>query len=148
MLQIADHRNRQTVHRAHLVTDGEHVEESLKKNFLSSSRSLFSLPLFLSPSLSSSRSLSLSPSLSLSFSLLSLSLSLSLSTSLFKERDDQWRRHERSQISFLQNEGTMMLKGLHEEIERLNHLLRGGLRLSRLRLRLRVRLRLRIRLRS
>lgn len=42
-----------------------------------------------------------------------------------QERDDMWRRHETAQISFLQNENSQMLTGLHVEIERLHHRLRG-----------------------
>ncbi|KAE9419989.1 hypothetical protein Angca_000669, partial [Angiostrongylus cantonensis] len=44
-----------------------------------------------------------------------------------RQRDDQWRRHEREQIVFLQNETATMLRGLHKEIERLGHQLRGWL---------------------
>lgn len=42
-----------------------------------------------------------------------------------EERDDEWRRHERSQITYLQNENAQMLSGLHTEIERLRNHLRG-----------------------
>lgn len=41
------------------------------------------------------------------------------------ERDDMWRRHERAQIAFLQNDHAHMLKALHDEIERLQQLCRG-----------------------
>ncbi|VDK61636.1 unnamed protein product [Onchocerca ochengi] len=45
-------------------------------------------------------------------------------TVAIQERDDMWRRHESAQISFLQNENSQMLTGLHAEIERLHHHLR------------------------
>ncbi|CAG9531935.1 unnamed protein product [Cercopithifilaria johnstoni] len=45
-------------------------------------------------------------------------------TAAIQERDDMWRRHETAQISFLQNENSQMLTGLHAEIERLHHHLR------------------------
>ncbi|OZC08725.1 hypothetical protein X798_04273 [Onchocerca flexuosa] len=45
-------------------------------------------------------------------------------TTAIQERDDMWRRHENAQISFLQNENSQMLTGLHMEIERLHHHLR------------------------
>lgn len=45
-----------------------------------------------------------------------------------RQRDDQWRRHEREQIVFLQNETATMLRGLHKEIERLGHQLRDAKR--------------------
>ncbi|MCP9259583.1 hypothetical protein DINM_002520 [Dirofilaria immitis] len=45
-------------------------------------------------------------------------------TAAIQERDDMWRRHESAQISFLQNENSQMLTGLHAEIERLHHHLR------------------------
>uniref|UniRef100_A0A915PFD3 CCDC92/74 N-terminal domain-containing protein n=1 Tax=Setaria digitata TaxID=48799 RepID=A0A915PFD3_9BILA len=45
-------------------------------------------------------------------------------TEAIQERDDMWRRHETAQISFLQNENSQMLTGLHAEIERLHHHLR------------------------
>uniref|UniRef100_A0AAF5RUL2 CCDC92 domain-containing protein n=1 Tax=Wuchereria bancrofti TaxID=6293 RepID=A0AAF5RUL2_WUCBA len=41
-----------------------------------------------------------------------------------EKRDDMWRQHETAQISFLQNENSQMLTGLHAEIERLHHRLR------------------------
>ncbi|EJW85459.1 hypothetical protein WUBG_03631 [Wuchereria bancrofti] len=43
-----------------------------------------------------------------------------------EKRDDMWRQHETAQISFLQNENSQMLTGLHAEIERLHHRLRGN----------------------
>lgn len=46
-------------------------------------------------------------------------------TAAIRERDDMWHRHESAQISFLQNENSQMLTGLHAEIERLHHHLRG-----------------------
>ncbi|CAJ0941234.1 unnamed protein product, partial [Mesorhabditis belari] len=45
-----------------------------------------------------------------------------------RERDDQWLRHEKAQIHFLQSEGAHMLKGLHDEVDRLSHLLRDAKR--------------------
>ncbi|EYC42806.1 hypothetical protein Y032_0517g2814 [Ancylostoma ceylanicum] len=42
-----------------------------------------------------------------------------------RQRDEQWRKHEREQITFLQNETAAMLRGLHKEIERLGHQLKG-----------------------
>uniref|UniRef100_A0A1I7VJZ2 CCDC92 domain-containing protein n=1 Tax=Loa loa TaxID=7209 RepID=A0A1I7VJZ2_LOALO len=45
-------------------------------------------------------------------------------TAAIQERDDMWRQHESAQISFLQNENSQMLTGLHAEIERLHHHLR------------------------
>ncbi|PIO68778.1 hypothetical protein TELCIR_09418, partial [Teladorsagia circumcincta] len=41
-----------------------------------------------------------------------------------RQRDEQWRRHEREQIVFLQNETAAMLRGLHKEIERLGYQLK------------------------
>ncbi|CAD6188650.1 unnamed protein product [Caenorhabditis auriculariae] len=41
-----------------------------------------------------------------------------------RERDEQWRRHEKAQITFLQNETAAMLKSLHVEIDRLSSELR------------------------
>ncbi|CCD61961.1 CCDC92/74 N-terminal domain-containing protein [Caenorhabditis elegans] len=41
-----------------------------------------------------------------------------------KERDAEWRKHEKSQIQFLQNETSNMLKSLHNEINRLGNELR------------------------
>lgn len=38
---------------------------------------------------------------------------------LIKDRDDMWREHARSQISFIQTEHSRMLKALHDEIDRL-----------------------------
>ncbi|CAI4229024.1 unnamed protein product [Auanema sp. JU1783] len=43
-----------------------------------------------------------------------------------RERDEQWRKHEKAQITFLQQESSNMLKGLHSEIERLGHQLRDA----------------------
>ncbi|KIH68328.1 hypothetical protein ANCDUO_01338 [Ancylostoma duodenale] len=43
-----------------------------------------------------------------------------------RQRDEQWRKHEREQITFLQNETAAMLRGLHKEIERLGHQLKGS----------------------
>ncbi|WKX98596.1 hypothetical protein Q1695_013909 [Nippostrongylus brasiliensis] len=45
-----------------------------------------------------------------------------------RQRDDQWRRHEREQIVFLQNETAAMLRGLHKEIERLGYQLKDAKR--------------------
>ncbi|KAK6740940.1 hypothetical protein RB195_009035 [Necator americanus] len=45
-----------------------------------------------------------------------------------RKRDEQWRKHEREQISFLQNETATMLRGLHKEIERLGHQLKDAKR--------------------
>lgn len=42
-----------------------------------------------------------------------------------RQRDEQWRKHEREQIVFLQNETAAMLRGLHKEIERLGYQLKG-----------------------
>lgn len=41
-----------------------------------------------------------------------------------KERDNEWRKHEKAQIQFLQNETSNMLKSLHNEINRLGNELR------------------------
>uniref|UniRef100_A0A1I7TG51 CCDC92 domain-containing protein n=1 Tax=Caenorhabditis tropicalis TaxID=1561998 RepID=A0A1I7TG51_9PELO len=40
------------------------------------------------------------------------------------ERDNEWRKHEKGQIQFLQNETSNMLKSLHNEINRLGNELR------------------------
>ncbi|PAV62783.1 hypothetical protein WR25_23416 [Diploscapter pachys] len=45
-----------------------------------------------------------------------------------RERDDQWRKHEKAQIVFLQSEGANMLKALHLEIDKLGHQLRDAKR--------------------
>ncbi|CAJ0599909.1 unnamed protein product [Cylicocyclus nassatus] len=45
-----------------------------------------------------------------------------------RQRDEQWRKHEREQITFLQNETASMLRGLHKEIERLGHQLKDAKR--------------------
>uniref|UniRef100_A0A914XRQ7 CCDC92/74 N-terminal domain-containing protein n=1 Tax=Plectus sambesii TaxID=2011161 RepID=A0A914XRQ7_9BILA len=45
-------------------------------------------------------------------------------TEALAERDDMWRKHERAQIAFLQNDHANMLKALHDEIERLQQLCR------------------------
>ncbi|KJH51341.1 hypothetical protein DICVIV_02460 [Dictyocaulus viviparus] len=45
-----------------------------------------------------------------------------------RQRDEQWRRHEREQIVYLQNETASMLRGLHKEIERLGHHLKDAKR--------------------
>ncbi|KAK6015480.1 hypothetical protein OSTOST_19095, partial [Ostertagia ostertagi] len=45
-----------------------------------------------------------------------------------RQRDEQWRRHEREQIVFLQNETAAMLRGLHKEIERLGYQLKDAKR--------------------
>ncbi|EPB76967.1 hypothetical protein ANCCEY_03935 [Ancylostoma ceylanicum] len=45
-----------------------------------------------------------------------------------RQRDEQWRKHEREQITFLQNETAAMLRGLHKEIERLGHQLKDAKR--------------------
>lgn len=42
------------------------------------------------------------------------------------ERDDIWRRHEKQQISYLQNQNSQMLSRLHLEIERLHNVNRGN----------------------
>ncbi|GMT19266.1 hypothetical protein PFISCL1PPCAC_10563 [Pristionchus fissidentatus] len=46
-----------------------------------------------------------------------------------RERDSQWIKHEKAQISFLQREGGSMLRGLHSEIDRLSNRLRESRRL-------------------
>ncbi|VDP28136.1 unnamed protein product [Heligmosomoides polygyrus] len=45
-----------------------------------------------------------------------------------RQRDEQWRKHEREQIVFLQNETAAMLRGLHKEIERLGYQLKDAKR--------------------
>nr|CDJ82415.1 Hypothetical protein CBG07050 [Haemonchus contortus] len=45
-----------------------------------------------------------------------------------RQRDEQWRRHEREQITFLQNETAAMLRGLHKEIDRLGYELKDAKR--------------------
>ncbi|CAI2347265.1 unnamed protein product [Caenorhabditis sp. 36 PRJEB53466] len=50
-------------------------------------------------------------------------LELRIENSL-RERDDQWRKHEKAQIQFLQTETSNMLKSLHNEINRLSNELR------------------------
>ncbi|CAB3404913.1 unnamed protein product [Caenorhabditis bovis] len=47
-----------------------------------------------------------------------------------RERDEQWRRHEKAQIAFLQNETSNMLKSLHQEVHRLTNELREAKRQS------------------
>ncbi|CAI5441663.1 unnamed protein product [Caenorhabditis angaria] len=47
---------------------------------------------------------------------------------MLRERDDQWRRHEKSQIQFLQNETSSMLKSLHQEVNNLQNQLREAQR--------------------
>ncbi|CAO4367985.1 unnamed protein product [Caenorhabditis nigoni] len=47
-----------------------------------------------------------------------------------KERDNEWRKHEKAQIQFLQNETSNMLKSLHNEINRLGNELREEKRRS------------------
>uniref|UniRef100_A0A1I8A7U6 CCDC92 domain-containing protein n=1 Tax=Steinernema glaseri TaxID=37863 RepID=A0A1I8A7U6_9BILA len=44
-----------------------------------------------------------------------------LSRRLLEERDESWRRHERAQIAFLQNQNSALLSALHAEIERLQN---------------------------
>uniref|UniRef100_A0A8R1UWR9 Uncharacterized protein n=1 Tax=Pristionchus pacificus TaxID=54126 RepID=A0A8R1UWR9_PRIPA len=46
-----------------------------------------------------------------------------------RERDSQWMKHEKAQISFLQRESGNMLRGLHSEIERLTIRLKESRRL-------------------
>lgn len=41
------------------------------------------------------------------------------------ERDDMWRKHEKAQISYLQEQNAQLLSRLHEEIERLQNANRG-----------------------
>lgn len=41
------------------------------------------------------------------------------------EKDDMWRRHEKEQIAYLQNQNSQMLSRLHVEIERLQSVNRG-----------------------
>lgn len=38
---------------------------------------------------------------------------------MLSERDEMWREHERSQIAFMEREHERTLRGLHNEIERL-----------------------------
>uniref|UniRef100_A0A8R1E3M3 CCDC92/74 N-terminal domain-containing protein n=1 Tax=Caenorhabditis japonica TaxID=281687 RepID=A0A8R1E3M3_CAEJA len=47
-----------------------------------------------------------------------------------RERDEQWRRHEKAQIQFLQTESANMLQSLHAEINRLSNVLREEKRRS------------------
>lgn len=41
------------------------------------------------------------------------------------ERNDMWRKHEKEQIVYLQNQNSQMLSKLHGEIERLQNINRG-----------------------
>ncbi|CAJ0580598.1 unnamed protein product, partial [Mesorhabditis spiculigera] len=45
-----------------------------------------------------------------------------------QKRDDEWMKHEKDQISFLQSEGSEMLKALHGELHRLTTMLRDARR--------------------
>lgn len=41
------------------------------------------------------------------------------------ERDEMWRKHEKEQIAYLQQQNSQMLSRLHVEIERLQNVNRG-----------------------